>query len=290
MTTTNLRILIRVAARCLRAGVCLCCAALCVACSNPDKQAAPRLAAARTLFEQGDLAGAKHAIDSIKTLFPKAFDVRRQGIALMQEVELKEQERCLTYLDSLLQVKDDSLQLLRPRFTLEKDTAYQQTGRYLAPSQVIERNLHRSFLRFQTDERGVMSMTSIYCGTGGIHHTAVRVSAPDGTFAQTPPSPDSYETTDLGEHIEKADYKLGQDGGVIGFLYLNRKAKNIRLQFLGDRTFSTTMTAADLSAAAAVFELSRLLDAITRIKEAQEEAHLKIGFIQKNMERRLEKT
>lgn len=48
-----------------------------------------------------------------------------------------------------------------------------------------------------------MSMTSIYCGPSNIHHISVKVIAPDGSFAETPASKDSYETTDLGEKIEK---------------------------------------------------------------------------------------
>ena len=61
-----------------------------------------------------------------------------------------------------------------------------------------------------------MSITSIYCAGGKLHHAAVKVSVGD-TFAETPASKDSYETTDLGRAIEKADYKMGDDGGVIGF-------------------------------------------------------------------------
>lgn len=110
-----------------------------------------------------------------------------------------------------------------------KDTAYQRIGHYLVPAQVIERNLHRSFLRFQTDETGVVSLTSIYCGSYNIHHTAVKVTAPDGNFTETSVSRDSYETTDLGEYIEKADYKLGEDGGVIAFVAANK-----------DKTFALT--------------------------------------------------
>ena len=109
------------------------------------------------------------------------------------------------------------------------------------------KNLHRSFLRFQVDENGVMSMTSIYCGAHNIHHVAVKVTAPDGSFAETPAAKDSYETTDLGEKIEKADFKLGEDGNVMGFLYLN-KDKNIKVNYQGERPYSITMTAADRQA------------------------------------------
>ena len=128
-------------------------------------------------------------------------------------------------------------------------------------------------------------MTSIYCGAHNIHHVAVKVTAPDGSFAETPAAKDSYETTDLGEKIEKADFKLGEDGNVMGFLYLN-KDKNIKVNYQGERPYSITMTAADRQALASVYELAQLLSSMTKIKKNMEEANLKIEFVKKKMEER----
>ncbi|MDO4164006.1 MAG: hypothetical protein Q4D56_06425 [Bacteroides sp.] len=253
-----------------------------IACNNVEQKADEKLQAARKAFEQGNYNEAKTLIDSIKILYPKAFDTRRAGIALMQEVELKEQERSLTYLDSLLRVKQDELEAIKGQYAFEKNAEYQTIGNYLHPSQVIEKNLHRSYLRFQVNEKGVMSMTSIYCGAQNIHHIAVKVTAPDGTFAETPASKDSYETTDLGEKIEKADYKQGEDGNVISFLYYN-KDKNIRVSYQGEQPYSTTMTADDRQALAAIYELSQVLSAITDIQKDIEEANLKAEFIKRKM-------
>lgn len=113
-----------------------------------------------------------------------------------------------------------------------------------------------------------MSMTSIYCGGNSIHHFAVKVTAPDGSFAETPASKDSYETTDLGEKIEKADYKMGADGNVMGFLYLNRD-KNIKVEYIGERKYTTTMPPADRQALAGIYELSQLLSSIEQIKKSR---------------------
>lgn len=265
---------------------CLCCTF--ISCNNVEKKAGEKLRTAREAFERGDYNEAKIQIDSIKILYPKAFETRRQGIGLMQQVELKEQENSLVYLDSMLQVKQDEFEKIKGKFTFEKDAEYQKIGNYLHPSQVIEKNLHRSFLRFQVDETGKMSMTSIYCGPRNIHHVAVKVTAPDGSFAETPASKDSYETTDLGEKIEKADYKLGEDGNVIGFIYLN-KDKNIKVNYLGERPYITTLTPNDRKAAAQVYELAQILSSITEIKKNMEEANLKIEFVKRKMAERKEK-
>lgn len=262
---------------------CLCCTLF--SCSNVEKKAGEKLRAAREAFQRGDYSEAKIQIDSIKILYPKAFETRREGIGLMQQVELKEQEKTLVYLDSMLQDKQKEVDALKKNYTFEKDAEYQRTGNYLHPSQVIEKNLHRSYLRFQVDETGVMSMTSIYCGPHNIHHLAVKVTAPDGSFAETPASKDSYETADLGEKIEKADYKLGEDGNVIAFLNLN-KDKNIRVNYLGERSYATVMTPNDRKAVAAVYELAQLLSSITEIKREMEEANLKIEFVKRKIQER----
>ena len=262
---------------------CLCCTLF--SCEDVEKKAGEKLQAAREAFELGNYNEAKILIDSIKMLYPKAFETRRAGIGLMQEVELKEQEKSLVYLDSMLQAKQKDFDAIKGKYTFEKDAEYQNIGNYLHPSQVIEKNLHRSFLRFQVDENGVMSMTSIYCGAGNIHHVGVKVMTPDGSFAETPTSKDSYETSDMNEKIEKADYKLGEDGNVIEFLNLN-KDKNIRVEFIGDRRYTTTMSPTDRQAVAGVYELSKILSAMQQIKKEQEDANLKIGFINKKKERK----
>lgn len=267
----------------------LCATLVLASCGNDaEKKANERLTTARTAFEQGDYNEAKLQIDSIKILYPKAFDARREGISLMQQIELKEQQQSLVYLDSILQIKQKEFESIKNKYVLEKDAEYQQTGNYFWPTQTVEKNLHRSFLRFQVNEQGVMSMTSIYCGGSNLHHFAVKVIAPDGSFAETPASKDSYETTDLGEKIEKADYKMGADGNVMGFLYLNRD-KNIKVEYIGDRKYTTTMTSADRQALAGIYELSQLLSSIEQIKKEQEEANLKIQFVTKKIEQKQQK-
>ena len=76
-----------------------------------------------------------------------------------------------------------------------------------------------------------------------------------------------------------------EDGNVIEFLNLN-KDKNIRVEYMGDRTYKTTMSPTDRLAAANVYELAQILSAMEQIKKEQEEANLKIGFINKKKERK----
>ena len=247
-----------------------------------EKQAQIRLQKAEAALQQENFSEAKLQIDSIKILYPKAFEARKQGIKLMQQVDLKEQRKTLVYLDSMMSVKQSQLDSIKGRFVLEKDTAYQEIGNYFFPTQVVEKSLGRSFLRGQVNELGEMSLTSIYCAGGALHHTAVKVSVGD-TFAETPASKDSYETTDLGRVIEKADYKIGEDGGVTNFIVANQD-KNIQLQFIGDKTYRTAMQKNDRIAIVELTGLARILSAMEEIRKQQKEANLKIQFVTRKIE------
>jgi hypothetical protein len=247
-----------------------------------EKEAQIRLQKAEVALQQENFSEAKLQIDSIKVLYPKAFEARKQGIKLMQQVDLKEQGKTLVYLDSMMQVKQAQLDSIKANFVLEKDTAYQEIGNWFYPTQVVEKNVGRSFLRAQVNELGEMSLTSIYCAGGQLNHTSVKVSVGD-TFAETPMTNDSYATTDLGRTIEKADYKVGEDGGVVGFIVANQD-KNIQLTFIGDKTYRTAMQKNDRKAIAELTELARILSGMEEIRKQQKEANLKIQFVTRKIE------
>ena len=247
-----------------------------------EKQAQLHLQKAEQALLLENFSEAKLQIDSIKMLYPKAFEARKQGIKVMQQVDLKEQTKTLAYLDSVMLVKQAQLDSIKGGFVLEKDTAYQDIGNYFYPTQTVEKSLGRSFLRGQVNELGEMSLTSIYCAGGKLNHTSVKVSVGE-LFAETPMSKDSYETTDLGKTIEKSDYKVGEDGGVVGFIIANQD-KNIQLQFVGDKTYRTAMQKTDRKAIVELVELARILSGMEEIRKQQKEASLKIQFVSRKIE------
>lgn len=266
----------------------LCVACLWGACGNGDEEKAQTfLQEAESAWRAGDFNRAKLQIDSIRIRYPKAFDARKQGVRLMQKVELDEQRKGLVYLDSMLQAKQQEFESMKGHYVLEKDSVYQEIGNYFSPSQTVEKNINRTFLRAQVSEKGVMTLTSIYCGIGSIHHTSVKVSSGD-TYAETPVSADIYETTDLGWKIEKADYPLGKDGGVIGYIVLN-KEKPVRVEYRGDRSYKTAMTPADKKAVAEVYALAQVLSSMEEIRKERQEVNRKIEFITWKIKESVEK-
>ena len=250
----------------------LCLMALLSGCNGDSKKAGALFQQAEMAYASGDYSLAKLQIDSIRTLYPKAVEVRKAAIRLMQNIDMQEQRKTLAYLDSMMLVKQAAFDSIKGNYVLEKDTAYQETGNYFYPTQVVEKNIGR------------MSLTSIYCAGGNIHHTAVKVSTDGDTFAQTQPSSDSYETTDLGRAIEKADYRVGKDdGGVASFIAANRDKRTFRLEFIGDRNYRTTMRRDDVKAIVAINDLARILSAMEEIRKEQNEANLKLKFVMRKM-------
>ena len=247
-----------------------------------EKEAQLRLQKAEIALKQELFSEAKLQIDSVKILYPKAFEARKQGIKLMQQVDLLEQQKTLVYLDSMMLLKQLQLDSIKGNFVLEKDTVYQEVGNWFYPTQIVEKNVGRSFLRGQVSELGEMSLTSIYCAGGKLNHTSVRVSV-DDTFAETPMAKDCYTTTDMGRIIEKADYKVGDDGGVVGFIVANAD-KNIQLIFNGDKSYRLTMQKSDRKAIAELTKLARVLSGMEEIRKQQKEANLKILFVKRKME------
>ncbi len=156
-----------------------------------EKKAQLHLQKAETALKQENFNEAKLQIDSIRILYPKAFEARKQGIKLMQQVDLKEQQKSLVYLDSMMQVKQAQLDSIKGNFVLEKDTAYQEVGNYFYPTQTVEKNIGRSFLRGQVNEQGEMSITSIYCAGEVIPDELIWKIQDQNTFNQ------GFMTTEL---------------------------------------------------------------------------------------------
>ena len=122
------------------------------------KAAQQLLERAQVAYQTGRLEEAIQLADSIGVLYPKVYEVRHAANRLGYDITKSQLLRDVNFIDSVLSVKRPELEAILPRFTYERDTVYQQTGRYLWPTQVIEKNTSRSYLRFQTEENGKMSL------------------------------------------------------------------------------------------------------------------------------------
>lgn len=258
------------------------CLILFAACGgNIEKKAGQYLDSARRCMEQGNFAGAKLLIDSVRTEFPKAFAARRDGIRLMQEVEMAESERTISYQDSILSVLNGRLEEVKGKFRFEKDVKYQDMGSYVIESQIPENNVGRNYLRGQVDETGRMTIVSNFSGSSYIHHRSVRVSCNDN-YVDSPVSDDFYEFKDLGVCYEKCNFTNGEDGGMAAFIAINKDSELV-VRLNGDRTVDMKMSGGDKEAISELYSLSLLLGSISEATAIRDEAERHIRFIKLHM-------
>ena len=97
---------------------------------NVEKLAQPYLDRAEQSFVSQQYSLAKLQLDSIKELFPTAFEARKKAQTMMLHVDLNESQRALHYLDSLYVLSQSIAQPLIPKFYFDKDPAYQEIGHY----------------------------------------------------------------------------------------------------------------------------------------------------------------
>ena len=247
--------------------------------TSEDNKAQKYLDAAIKSFQEGNYTKAKTEIDSIKLLHPKAFNTRKAGIRFMLDIEQEEQTRGLMYLDSLEIAKIEELDAIKHKYLLEKNKEYQEIGYYIIPEQSIEKNLNRSYLRFQVSEKGIMSVTATYSGRKGLNLQTVKASTTDQLFTETPLSDNNFVSQNLGLTTEKSDFKRGKDGDLINFIIVNND-KNIQITYTGDSNHQFILTPTEKKAAKEVNKLAKILYTLTEIQKAREEAHLKIKFIE----------
>lgn len=267
-----------------RIGTVVLAALLFASCGKDENKLASRfLKSASECLESCDYQQAKIMIDSVRIVYPKAFEARKEGIRLLQQVELAEAERTLAYQDSALTVLKARLAEAAPKFVFSKDEQYQDLGLYTAASQALEKNVGQNYIRAMVDEKGRMTLVSNFHDASYIHHRSVRLSV--GTdFADTPVSDDFYEYKDLGVCYEKCNFTDGNDGGAAAFVSLNRDEK-IQVRLNGSRQVVMTMRGSDKNAIADLYSLSLLLKSINEASDLRDEAIRKIRFVNGNIAR-----
>ena len=261
-------------------------AAVMVSCGeNIEKLAAGHLDNAKEAFSIGNFNLAKQEIDSIRILYPKAFEARKQGIRLMQQIEEAEQMRTIEFEDSMIAVMTQAFEKIRPAYAFEKDERYHDIGLYTIKSQAPARNSDRTYIRAQVDEQGRMTLISSYRGSSFIHHDRLRLSVGDD-YVETPVSDDRHEFTDLGVSYEWLNFFGGNDGGAAAFISANKDA-DIRYTLYRQTGPDSSkpvyrnirMTKDDRYAIAQLYDLAQILQSLTEHKNQRDEAKRHLDFV-----------
>lgn len=252
---------------------------------NIEKLAGKHLDNAKEAFSMGKFNVAKQEIDSIRILYPKAFETRRQGIRLMQQVEEAEQMRTIEYEDSIIALITEAFEKIKGDYVFEKDEQYQDLGLYTIKSQAVTRNIDRTYIRASVDELGRMTLVSSYRGSSYIHHDWLKLTVGD-KYVDTPESRDRHEFTDLGVCYERLSFINGNDGGAAAFISANKDADITYTLYRKTGPDSSRpvyrnlkMTKDDRYAIAKLYELSRILLSLTEHKNLRDEAERHLMFI-----------
>lgn len=255
---------------------------LMASCGNSGEEAKARLAKAQAMYENNELFAAKNEIDSIRTLYPKEFDVLKETLSLMRLVETKENERTIAFCDSLLPVKQQELEVLKKDFILEKDSLYEETGNYIWKQQTIEKNINRSYVRSGVNEKGEMYLASVYFGGSPINHTSMKLSTKDGMFAETGIVPYdgglNYRFKDLGNTTEVVTYKAEKGEEAIKFISSNEKER-IKVEYTGGKPYTIYLADGDKKAIVTTYAFAIVLSDINRMTKEKEKSERRLAYL-----------
>lgn len=259
-------------------------ACLLAACAEDvERSAQEYLTRAQDLYAHKQYHTAKLQLDSIKVLYPKAFDTRKQAQALLLQVELAESEAGKAYVDSLLHDISTKVAPLSAKLYLDKDVRYQEVGNYYASAHRIENNVSRSYLRPQVDERGACTIVAFYRGKPIQAHT-LRLTAADGTFVELKAAYEPYVSSDALGRTERTDFVVEPDNNVASFVAL-QQGKSVKATLVGESGNANIILAkADAQALQTVCELGAVLRSVSNLQAQSQELERRIRFFTTRIE------
>jgi hypothetical protein len=230
------------------------------ACNSNKKKAKDYLYIAEQALEENNFEVAKTHIDSIKILFPKAFDDIRAGFDLMQDIRKAENRRNIAYIDSMINVTIDKFNEQRKNFDFVRDKNYQEFGNYIPKLTPSSSTLEQNTLRSGVSEKGVLYLESILSGLN-INHSKIKASTPDGSYAESlTVTADglNYKITTRNKTYEIVRFFGNDENGVAEFIYTFQESP-ITINYIGRRSYSKTLSKNEKKAIAQAFELSKTI-------------------------------
>ncbi len=131
----------------------------CSSCNSSNDSAKEVLAKARMAMSEDKFDDARRMIDSLRTTFPKEFDVRLEAMAFADSVELIEAKKGVVAADSMLTFKEFELADMKSLFVLEKNEKYQSQGFYVLPKYAGNKTKFSFFP--EVEESGKMLLVAI---------------------------------------------------------------------------------------------------------------------------------
>ncbi|WP_165023750.1 hypothetical protein [Dysgonomonas sp. ZJ279] len=253
-----------------------------VACSSKTDGAQLLLDNARQLYNEGKYDQAKSEIDSIKTLYPKAFDQIRASLALLDSVRRGQDTHTIAICDSLIALHEPKLDSLKKLFVYQRNKEYQEKGFYVPKESATSGPLTFTTLRSGVGEDGQMYLESVFIGNGQ-KHNKIKVSAKDGLSAESRPVNDdglNYRFSNLGKQFEIIRFAGEDDNGVAKFIFENTD-KPLTLILEGKNKSSYTLSQPVKYAVKKSYRLSMMMQQLDSLKTEKEKSEYKIYYLDK---------
>lgn len=254
-------------------------------CTQNRRDAKQYLMEAQNLYESGNFSLAKLKLDSIKILFPKAYDEIKSGMQLMQQVRMAENRRNIDFCDSMLVVNKEKIDRMLQQFSFSKDRDYQEFGIYYPKAYPYATSLNKSWLRAGVEEKGAMFIESVLVGHN-IHHRQIKASTKNGEYAETllvDSDGFNHRFSTLTGSYEIVRFQKNTENGIIQFIYTFQD-KPITITFAGNKQTNITLSEAEKKAISQSFELSTLMLETEKLKFEKEKSETLIRYLQSKPE------
>ncbi|MGQ1787888.1 MULTISPECIES: hypothetical protein [unclassified Saccharicrinis] len=237
---------------------------------TPQEMAKEKLDRATHLFSQDQFNDAKVVLDSILDEFPKEIEFVARAEDLMRTIKIGEQERNLVFFDSALVAKENELKVLMKNFIVSDEYGKKQI--LIHKRQKPQNSYNRTYLRAHLDMEGNFYISSRYSGDYYIYHKKIKVYDKGQSVMSEEIPEDGFDNRkfeDQGTYWEVVNYKKGADNGIIDFIAQNTD-KPLKVQFIGKKHYYIVMEKFDKDAIADGYEISFVLQEISRIKKEKE--------------------
>ena len=236
---------------------------------------------ARKECESGNFNNARILLDSLSATYPEAYKTRREAEIFRREVMIKEKERDILFYTSEVERLSACRDSLATAFTFNKNSRYQDTGYYTAPSQAMSLNATSTFLRASVNEDGTAFIASFYRGRK-IDHTAIKVSAQDSYVScDKPYTSNTYR--EYGVYSERRDFKYGEDGGIMDFIVMSEGPFTVELTG-NEGSHSYTLRDSDVQAIRSLAAFASLLRGISQMQLLRDDAQISVEILKRNQE------
>lgn len=244
--------------------------------SNGSSEAKLALDKARSFFAAKEYEQAKAEIDSLKKLYPKAFDEIKTSFSLLDSIRHEENIDFIKNSDISINEQTRKADSLKQFFVMKKDPKYDEQGTFV-PKNNASGAISSTGLRSGVREDGSMYIESIFVGGSKKHHT-LKVSSKNGSSATTLPETGDGLNYKINPSIEIIRYVEATENGVFKFIYENRN-QPLTVTLEGQTKNSYPLPSSAINDISRSYTLSNLIKQRDSLSEEKEKAMLKLEYL-----------